>query len=535
MRWLRLFVAILISLSLGCAGGPIKKEFSAPKGRGASYYYLLSEMESRRNEPAKALAYVEEALAIDAASARLWYKKAFLEAALGDLKKAEEDVQKSLSLESQDQDANVLFGKICQAQDRRPEAIAAYRKALQADPLSEDANVLLIETYIADKQPQAALDLCRKWQSADSDNMLPIFYEAWVQQNFLKNTEKAVVAYQKVIEIDPANAKALSALAEIYLGRKDDKKALETMDRLESLAPNDANIKIKTAIMYYEQKQYDKAVEKFQGVLKDYPNDDRIIYYMGVIQENLNHDEEAKAEFDKIQPASNFFKDARLHLSFLKLRRGDAAGAIQVMEEAIRAKPKTAAFYDYLSEIYRDRKEYAPAIDALKRGLKRSPEKETLWYDLGMIYDKQGLFEDMARSMREVIKLNPENANALNYLGYSYADRGMNLDEAVVLLRKALALKPGDGFITDSLGWAYYQKGDLDQALALIQKAYATVPGEPTITEHLGDVLLKKGDRAKALKYYRDAAALLQKKGAKDDETAKDLQRVQEKIGGLAR
>lgn len=535
MRWFRLFVLIFLGLTLGCAGGRTKKEFSAPKGRGASYYYLLSEMEMRRSDPAKALAYVEEALGIDASSPRLWYKKAFLEASLGDLKKAEEDVLKSLSLESGDPDANVLFGKICQSQDRRPEAIAAYRKALQTDPLSEEANVLLIETYIADKQPQAALGLSQGWQKADPDNMLPIFYEAWVQQNFLKNTVKAVAAYQRVIEIDPANAKALSALAEIYLGRKDDQKALETFNRLESLAPNDANLKIKTAIMYYEQKQYDKAVEKFQAVLRDYPNDDRIIYYMGVIQENLKKDEEAKAEFDKIQPPSNFFKDARLHLSFLKLRRGDAAGAIQVMEEAIRAKPKTAAFYDYLAEIYRDRKDYAPAIDALKRGLKKSPEKEVLWYDLGLIYDKQGLFEDMTRAMREVIKINPENANALNYLGYSYADRGINLEEAVALLTKALSLKPGDGFIMDSLGWAYYQKGDLDQARAMIQKAYETVPGEPTITEHMGDVLLKKGDRSKALRYFRDAAALLQKKGAKDEDAVKDLQRVQEKIEGGAR
>lgn len=211
------------------------------------------------------------------------------------------------------------------------------------------------------------------------------------------------------------------------------------------------------------------------------------------------------------------------------------------MEEAIREKPKTSAFYDYLSEIHRDRKEYALAVDALKRGLKKGAEKETLWYDLGMVYDKMGLFDEMARCMREVIKLNPENPNALNYLGYSYADKGVRLDEAIVLLRKALSLKPNDGFISDSLGWAYYQSGDLDQALALIQKANGIVPGEPTITEHLGDIFLKKNDRAKALKYYRDAASLLQKKGAKDskdakdEESAKDLARVKGKIEELSR
>jgi tetratricopeptide (TPR) repeat protein len=529
-------MAVILAMAvLGCAGARVKKDSAVPKGKDSSYYYLLSEMEMRRNAPSKALAYIEEALAIDPSSPRLWYKKAFLEATLGDLKKAEEGVKKSLALDPDDREANVLFGKICQSQDRRPEAIAAYKKALKKNPSSEEANVLLIETYIADKQFRAALGLTQAWQGADPDSVLPIFYEAWIHQNFLKNTAKAIAAYQRVIEIDPSNAKALSALAEIYVARKDDRKALEAFDRLEALAPNDANLKIKAAVIYYEQKQYDKAVEKFRQVLRDYPNDDRIIYYMGVIQENLKNDGEARVEFEKIKPASNFFKDARLHLSFLKLRKEDAAGAVQVMEESIRQKPQVGPFYEYLAEIHRDRKEYEPAVDALKRGLKKSPEKESLWYNLGMVYDKQGRFDDMVRSMREVLKINPENANALNYLGYSYAERGVNLDEALTLLQKALALKPGDGFITDSLGWAHYRKGDVDRALAFIQKAYGMVPGEPTITEHLGDVFLKRNERAKALKFYREAEDLLKKKATKDEEAARDLERVRKKLEEMGR
>jgi len=532
-RRLIVALAVCVGVSVGCAAGRTGKEISVPKGRDSSYYYLLSEMEIRRNQPAKALSYIEQALSVDPESARLLYKKAFLEAALGDLKSAEDDVGKALELDPSDREAQILFGKICQSQDRRSEAIAAYRKALKLDAASEEANVLLIETYIADKQPQSALAVSLAWQKADTESVLPTFYEAWIQQNFFKNTAKAVAAYQRVLEVDPANAKALSALAEIFVQKKDDKKALETFDKLESLAPSDANLKIKTAIIYYEQKQYDKAVEKFRDVLRDNPNDDRIIYYMGVIQENLKKDDEARAEFEKIQPDSNFFKDARLHLSYLELRKGNASGAIAVMEEAIKAKPKTGAFYDYLAEIHRDRKQYDPAAEILKQGLKKSTEKESLWYSLGQVYDKQGRFEDMVRAMREVIKLNPENANALNYLGYSFADRGLNLEEALSLLQKALSLKAGDGFITDSLGWAYFQKGDFDQALAHIQKAYSLVPGEPTIAEHLGDVWLKKGDRAKALKHYREAASWLQKKKKSDEEAMKELQRVQEKMGAL--
>lgn len=518
----------------GCATSRVKSDASVPaKGRDPSYNYLLSELEIRKNNPAKALVYIEEALKKDPGAARLWYKKAYLEAAMGDLAKAEEDVGTSLGIEPADRDANILMGKICQAQDRHPCAIAGYKRALAADPTSEEANTLLIETYVADKQARAALNLALAWQKSDPDNVLPVFYEAWVDQNFLKDPVRAIAAYQRVIEMDPSNAKALSALAELYVAKKDDKKSLETFTQLEALAPNDVNLKLKVALIYYEQKQYDKAVQKFQELKKLYPDDDRLGYYMGVIQENLKKDDLAAAEFENVAPGSQFFKDARLHLSYLRLRNKDEAGAIRIMEEAIRKKPQVGPFYEYLSEIYRDRRDFDRAVDILKDGIKKSPDKETLWYDLGTLYDKAGRFDDMVAAMRTVLKLNPENPGALNYLGYSFADRGVHLEEALDLLKRALAAKPDDGFITDSLGWAYYQHGDVDQAFLQIQKAYTLVPNEPTITEHLGDVWLKKGDKAKAGKYFREAAALLQKKGLGDEEVAKDLERVKKKISDL--
>ncbi|HEX5036412.1 MAG TPA: tetratricopeptide repeat protein [bacterium] len=531
----RLVTGGLVALLLcgaGCATSRVTTKTPNPgKGHNPSYNYLLSELEIRKNNPAKALVYIEEALRKDPGAARLWYKKAFLEAAMGDLPKAETDVQQSLSIDAADRDANILMGKICQAQDRHPCATASYKKALAADPASEDANTLLIETHVAAKQYRPALAQSIAWQREDPENILPVFYEAWIAQNFLKDPARAINAYQRVVEMDPSNAKALSALAELYVARKDDARALEAFTRLEALAPNDVNLKLKVALIYYEQKQFEKAVEKFQELKAAYPDDDRLGYYMGVIQENLKKDDEAAAEFEKVAVSSQFYKDARLHLAFLKLRQKDEAGAVRIMEDAIRKKPRVGPFYEYLSEIYRDRPDYDRAIEVLKTGVKKSPDKETLWYDLGVMYDKAGRFDDMVAAMREVLRLNPKNPGALNYLGYSFADRGVRLDEALSLLKQAVALKPGDGFITDSLGWAYYQRGDWDEALAQIQRAYALVPNEPTITEHMGDVWLKKNDRPKAVRYFREAVAILQKRAASGDaEAAKDLERVKKKL-----
>ncbi|MFP3999154.1 MAG: tetratricopeptide repeat protein, partial [Desulfobacterales bacterium] len=99
----------------------------------------------------------------------------------------------------------------------------------------------------------------------------------------------------------------------------------------------------------------------------------------------------------------------------------------------------------------------------------------------------------------------PENADALNYLGYTFADRGIRLDEAESLIRRALDIEPENGYILDSMGWLYYRKGDYKRARIYIENALEKVPDDPVILEHMGDVYLKLSDRAKALKYYRQA------------------------------
>lgn len=122
-----------------------------------------------------------------------------------------------------------------------------------------------------------------------------------------------------------------------------------------------------------------------------------------------------------------------------------------------------------------------------------------------MIYDKWGRKDDSIAAMKTVIQLEPENANALNYLGYTYADMGTQLDEAERLIRKAVALKPGDGYITDSLAWVYYKRGQYEKALPLLEQAVNLVPDDPIIREHLGDVYAKLGMTEKALKSYRQS------------------------------
>ena len=96
------------------------------------------------------------------------------------------------------------------------------------------------------------------------------------------------------------------------------------------------------------------------------------------------------------------------------------------------------------------------------------------------------------------LKLSPDQAQVLNFLGYSWVDQGQHLPEAFAMLEKARALSPYDGYIVDSVGWAYYRLGRYGDATKTLENAVLLVPGDSTINEHLGDAYWRVGRKLDA-------------------------------------
>ena len=96
----------------------------------------------------------------------------------------------------------------------------------------------------------------------------------------------------------------------------------------------------------------------------------------------------------------------------------------------------------------------------------------------------------------------------LNYLGYSWLDQNMNIPEAFDLIKKAVKLRPNDGYIIDSLGWAYYLQKDYEQAVKHLDKAVELRPEDPTLNDHLGDVYWRLGRKLEAKFQWTQALTL---------------------------
>jgi tetratricopeptide (TPR) repeat protein len=86
----------------------------------------------------------------------------------------------------------------------------------------------------------------------------------------------------------------------------------------------------------------------------------------------------------------------------------------------------------------------------------------------------------------------------LNYLGYSWVDMGINLEKGLELIQKAVDLRPSDGYIVDSLGWAFYKLGRHEDAVRELERAVGLMPGDPILNDHLGDAYWRVGRKLEA-------------------------------------
>src|SRR5207248_1826188 len=164
---------------------------------------------------------------------------------------------------------------------------------------------------------------------------------------------------------------------------------------------------------------------------------------------------------------------------------------------------------------------FAEAVTAYEEAIRRAaavgmPERWSLFYDHGVALERSGQWQRAEQDLKHALELKPEQPLVLNYLGYSWIDRGENLDEGLKMIEKAVELRPDDGYIVDSLGWAHYRMGDYAGAVEQLEKAVELVPQDPTINDHLGDAYWQSG-RLSETRYqcplpliarFRQAAAL---------------------------
>lgn len=257
---------------------------------------------------------------------------------------------------------------------------------------------------------------------------------------------------------------------------------------------------------------------------------------LGEVYESNNKHLRAIAAYGRVDESSPLRMNTEIRKAF-------SLNALERLEEAkalldrLAAKyPKSTRPLNTAGDILRSHKRYAEAKDYYARAiaLVDKPQKHhwSLYYSRGVCYERLKQWPKAEADLKKAMKLDPNKPLVLNYLGYSWVDQGINLREAMKLIRKAVKLKPDDGYFVDSLGWAYYKLGNFEEAVKQLERAVELRPDDPVLNDHLGDAYWRVGRRFEANYQWTQALTLnpepadvvkIKRKlagGLKDDEKA---------------
>jgi tetratricopeptide (TPR) repeat protein len=232
-----------------------------------------------------------------------------------------------------------------------------------------------------------------------------------------------------------------------------------------------------------------------------------------------NKPDQSLAVLNEIPTASPYSWSARLRMSINLDTLDRSAEAIDKLQAMAAEAPQSVGANVQLGDLYRSKKRFAEAVNAYDEALRRTaaagqPERWVLFYDRGVALERSGQWQRAETDLSHALELKPDQPLVLNYLGYSWIDRGLNLDRGLKMIQKAVELRPEDGYIVDSLGWAYYRLGDYEKAAEYLEKATELVPEDPTINDHLGDAYWRTGRLVEARYQWKRALQL----GPQEDE-----------------
>jgi tetratricopeptide (TPR) repeat protein len=227
------------------------------------------------------------------------------------------------------------------------------------------------------------------------------------------------------------------------------------------------------------------------------PNHAMALLSLADLYESLKKPELAIKIYERVPASSPLARNAEIQRAgdLDALDRTDESK--KLLNQVIDEHPKDTEAIITLGNVERGRKEFAACATTYGKAIDTVPHPEksnwVVFYFRGICYERSHQWPQAEADMKKALELFPDQPLVLNYLGYSWVDQGVHLDEGMDMIRKAVEQRPDDGYIVDSLGWAYFRTGNYDEAVKNLERAVELKPEDPTINDHLGDSYWRVG------------------------------------------
>ena len=269
-------------------------------------------------------------------------------------------------------------------------------------------------------------------------------------------------------------------------------------------APKDGDILFALALISMEQGKDESAKGYLNQMIRWNRRVNEAHYYLGSIADKNNNIPQAIREYKMVAPGREYLA-AQVRISALLADQGRLNEARAHLENQRANNPDR---YNRLvmieGQLLSERGHETEFFELLERVIQKQPENVELLYFRAMTSQSLGRLDVLEQDLLRVIEIDPDNADAMNALGYTLTDQTDRHDEALVLIERALEIKPNEAAFIDSLGWVQYRLKNFEDAVINLRKALSLFDNDE-VAAHLGEVLWVSGEQQEARDVWQKA------------------------------
>jgi tetratricopeptide (TPR) repeat protein len=346
---------------------------------------------------------------------------------------------------------------------------------------------------LANRQPEAGARFERVHKLEGADVRVPDGYARWLSRN--RDLPAAIAVYEAADRKLPNQPLLLEGLREVRAGGK-----LPPLVGSPQAGAAEALLSIGSALTRDGKRDFAQVYLQLAVYLL--PGNDIPLESLAELYETSGKPQLAIEVLRRISTGSPQWRNAQIRIATALDSDDRPDEAARMLRSLIADDAKDVVALLAMGNIERNRKKFVECVQTFSSVIDLLPEKGplnwTAYFYRGSCRERSRQFSLAEADLRKALELKPDEPNILNYLGYSLIDQGMKVDEALAMIQRAVAQMPDNGYVVDSLGWAYFRTGNYPEAEKHLRRAAELVPSDPSIRQHLGDVLWRLGRRSQA-------------------------------------
>jgi tetratricopeptide (TPR) repeat protein len=485
--------------------------------------FMAARHAGTERDAAAAAAYYKAALRGDPRNNELLGRAFLAVLANGEVEEAVKLAERVLQADKNDRVARLVLGVRAIKQKQYPAARQQLAQSIRG-PITDLAATLLSSwTQATPGETKAAIDSIDRLAGPEWYNLFKNLH-AGLLLDLVGQRKESVKRFERAYQLDPSALRIVQAYGSELSRQGNKEESLKVYKAFDELLPrhpliveaiNDVNAgKRVPAIVDSPQAGAaevlyglgaalgrrggeDLGLIYLQLALYLAPNHPMALLSLADLYEGVKKYELAINIYDRVPASSPMQRNAKIQraIGLDTLDRTDEAKV--ALEKLIEENPGDQEAITALGNLQRGRKQFAECGETYSKGIdaigKTEKSNWVIYYFRGICFERSKQWPKAEADMQKALELSPEQPLVLNYLGYSWIDQGMKLDEGMKMIQRAVEQRADDGYIVDSLGWAYYRIGNYEEAVKNLEHAVELKPEDPTINDHLGDAYWKIG------------------------------------------